>query len=85
MLGVVALVTAVILVGMACRVVPEARRLVVVRAGRPARVAGPGLVWVIPVLERGVAVNLDEAVPEWRALDPETLARLVEATLTRKP
>ncbi|AWB92890.1 SPFH domain-containing protein [Aeromicrobium chenweiae] len=53
--GVAVLVGAVL---AAVRVVPEHQRLVVTRLGRVARVAGPGLVRRVPVVERWTTVSL---------------------------
>ena len=52
---------AVVLVMVVCsawRVVPEHERLVISRLGRVSRVAGPGLVFRMPGLERGESVSL---------------------------
>jgi len=46
------------------RVVPEFRRLVVFRLGRCVGAKGPGLVLLIPVVDRGVNVDLREQVRE---------------------
>ncbi len=50
------------------KVMKESERLVVFRLGRFLRIAGPGLVVVIPAIDRGVKINLDEQIPEWRTL-----------------
>lgn len=56
--GLVVLVLLVALIGRSMRIVPEYQRIVVTRLGRVARVAGPGLVWRLPGLERWTAVSL---------------------------
>src|SRR5437870_12480123 len=48
----------------AIRVVPEYNRLVVFRRGRSIGHKGPGLVWLWPILDRAVAVDLRERVLE---------------------
>jgi regulator of protease activity HflC (stomatin/prohibitin superfamily) len=63
------LVGSVLLVGLALlaaaiRIVPEYQRLVVFRLGRFNASKGPGLVWLIPVIDRGVTVDLREQVRE---------------------
>jgi regulator of protease activity HflC (stomatin/prohibitin superfamily) len=45
---------------MAIRIVPEYQRLVVFRLGRVIDAQGPGLVWLIPFVDRGVRVDLRE-------------------------
>ncbi len=54
----------VVLVASAIRVVPEYQRLVVFRLGRCIGAKGPGLVLLIPVLDRAVRVDLREQVRE---------------------
>ncbi len=49
-----------ILLVMAIRIVPEFRRLVVFRLGRCIGSKGPGLIFLIPFVDRGVAVDLRE-------------------------
>lgn len=54
--------TLVLLLAASIRVVPEHERLVVFRLGRtaPQLVRGPGLVFLLPVLDRPIAVDLRE-------------------------
>jgi regulator of protease activity HflC (stomatin/prohibitin superfamily) len=63
------LVGAVLLVGLALlasaiRIVPEYQRLVVFRLGRCVGAKGPGIVILIPVVDRAVKVDLREQVRE---------------------
>ena len=48
----------------AIRIVPEYQRLVVFRLGRSVGPAGPGLVILIPFIDRAVRVDLREQVRE---------------------
>jgi regulator of protease activity HflC (stomatin/prohibitin superfamily) len=57
-------VLAIILLAMAIRVVPEYVRLVVFRLGRCIGAKGPGIVFLIPIVDRGVPVDLREQVRE---------------------
>jgi len=50
-----------VLLRMALRVVPEYRRLVVFRLGRCLGARGPGLVVLVPFVDRGVVVDLRES------------------------
>jgi regulator of protease activity HflC (stomatin/prohibitin superfamily) len=59
-----AIVLAIILLASAIRVVPEYVRLVVFRLGRCIGSKGPGIVFLIPVVDRGVSVDLREQVRE---------------------
>lgn len=56
------LILAVLLASLALRIVPEYQRLVVFRLGRLVGARGPGLVILIPFVDRGVRVDLRERV-----------------------
>jgi regulator of protease activity HflC (stomatin/prohibitin superfamily) len=58
------IILAIILLASAIRVVPEYNRLVVFRLGRCVGARGPGLVLLIPIVDRGVSVDLREQVRE---------------------
>jgi regulator of protease activity HflC (stomatin/prohibitin superfamily) len=49
-----------IIAALAIRIVPEYQRLVVFRLGRALGARGPGLILLIPFVDRGVAVDLRE-------------------------
>ncbi len=51
----------IIVLAMAIRVVPEYRRLVVFRLGRCLGARGPGLILLIPYVDRGIMTDLREA------------------------
>jgi regulator of protease activity HflC (stomatin/prohibitin superfamily) len=53
-----------IFVANAIRIVPEYQRLVVFRLGRSVGAKGPGIVLLIPVIDRAVKVDLREQVRE---------------------
>ena len=63
LIGIV-LVVGVILIASAIRIVPEYERLVVFRLGRCVGDKGPGIVFLIPIVDRGVRVDLREQVRE---------------------
>ena len=44
------------------KVVPEYKRLVVFRLGRLESIKGPGLVFLLPLIDRGIDVDLREFV-----------------------
>ena len=61
------LVGGVILIGLvllasAIKIVPEYQRLVVFRLGRCVGAKGPGIVFLIPLVDRGVRTDLREQV-----------------------
>jgi regulator of protease activity HflC (stomatin/prohibitin superfamily) len=63
LVGAVILIGLVILAG-AIKIVPEYQRLVVFRLGRCVGAKGPGIVFLIPFVDRGVKVDLREQVRE---------------------
>src|SRR5574341_1239116 len=58
------LVLGFIFLANAIRIVPEYQRLVVFRLGRVLEARGPGLVLLIPIIDRAVKVDLREQVRE---------------------
>jgi regulator of protease activity HflC (stomatin/prohibitin superfamily) len=63
--GFVALaVVVVVFLANAIRIVPEYQRLVVFRLGRCVGPKGPGLIFLIPIIDRAVKVDLREQVRE---------------------
>jgi len=54
------LALAIAILAMAIRVVPEYQRLVVLRLGRLLGERGPGLILLIPAVDRGIRVDLRE-------------------------
>jgi regulator of protease activity HflC (stomatin/prohibitin superfamily) len=59
-----AVVFFVVLLATAIRVVPEYQRLVVFRLGRCIGTKGPGIVFLVPIIDRGVSTDLREQVRE---------------------
>lgn len=57
-------IVGLILVASAIRIIPEYNRLVVFRLGRCIGAKGPGVIFLIPVIDRGVRVDLREQVRE---------------------
>jgi regulator of protease activity HflC (stomatin/prohibitin superfamily) len=51
---------AIVLLARAIRIIPEYQRIVVFRLGRVLGAKGPGLVLLIPIVDRGVVVDLRE-------------------------
>jgi regulator of protease activity HflC (stomatin/prohibitin superfamily) len=74
----IAAVVVVVLALLSVRVVPEDRRLGILRLGRYAGLRGPGIVVVLPVLERAIPIDRRRDIPTWRSMSPEQLAREVE-------
>jgi regulator of protease activity HflC (stomatin/prohibitin superfamily) len=58
------IILAIFLLASAIRIVPEYVRLVVFRLGRCVGAKGPGIVILIPIVDRGTSVDLREQVRE---------------------
>ncbi len=63
LIGAVLLIAALFVVS-AIRIIPEYQRLVVFRLGRCIGAKGPGIIFLIPVIDRGVKADLREQVRE---------------------
>jgi regulator of protease activity HflC (stomatin/prohibitin superfamily) len=59
-----AILLGVILLASAIKIMPEYTRLVVFRLGRCVGAKGPGIVILIPIVDRGITVDLREQVRE---------------------
>jgi regulator of protease activity HflC (stomatin/prohibitin superfamily) len=73
------LLIALVLVVMAVKIVPEYQRLVVFRLGRAIGAKGPGLVLLIPLIDRGVRVDLRERFFD---VPPQTTITMDNANLS---
>jgi regulator of protease activity HflC (stomatin/prohibitin superfamily) len=73
----------VLAIGLSVRIVREDQRMVVLRIGRFLKVAGPGLVWLIPVIDRGIKVNLTRDYPGWQALAQIELEEKIKASIIK--
>ena len=58
------LLIGIVFIAQAIRIIPEYQRLVVFRLGRCIGPKGPGLIFLIPVVDRSVKVDLREQVRE---------------------
>ena len=64
------------------RVLKDDERVVMLRLGRVAGVAGPGRVFLLPIIDKAIRVNLGESVPGWRGMSKDELEkRIVETAL----
>ena len=55
----------------------EYERLAVFRLGRFVGVKGPGLLVVIPFVDRVIKVNLNHDIPEWQGLTEDEIEKRV--------
>src|SRR5262249_37623657 len=71
-MGALISVLALVLAGLAVRIVPEYQRLVVLRLGRLVGGRGPRLVLLLPLLDRGMRTDLRQPV---FAVTPQACSR----------
>jgi regulator of protease activity HflC (stomatin/prohibitin superfamily) len=71
-----------ILIGASVRIAREGERLAILRLGRFIGVRGPGLVWILPFIEKTIRVALDRDLPNWRSLTSDQLAKEIGRRLT---
>src|SRR5439155_24448318 len=60
----VAIVLLLIILPAAIKIVPEYQRMMVFRLGRAIGTKGPGLIFLIPIVDRGIRVDLRESYLE---------------------
>lgn len=60
------------------RRIHDNERLVVFRLNRRIGARGPGLVWLLPFVDRTVRIDLDDKLPQWRYLAEDQLRERIE-------
>ncbi len=68
---------AAVLVLMGLRVVPETQRLAIMRLGNYLGLRGPGIVFVLPFVDRVTRLTLDRDIPGWRGLSEQEFRQAV--------
>ena len=68
---------------LSVRILRNDQRLDILRLGRFLRVAGPGLVWLIPIIDKGTKVNLDRDFPGWQVLSSIELEERIKAAVLK--
>ncbi len=67
-----------IIVLISVKISREDERFAIFRLGHFSKIAGPGLVLLIPFVDRGIKVNLSENIPGWQGLSKEQLDEKVK-------
>ena len=60
------------------KIVQDNERLAIFRIGKFKCMAGPGLVLMIPFVDRAIRINLDQHISGWQALSTEELTEKVK-------
>ncbi len=80
----VILLLAVIVI-LSLKTLREDERLVIIRLGRFFKIAGPGIVMILPWIDRGMRVNLSRDLPGWQGLSKMELDEKIKAFVLGKP
>ena len=78
------IILALILLFQSLKILREDERMVVFRLGRFLSVSGPGWVWLIPFIEKGIKVNLNKDIPGWQVLPKTELEERIKALVMNK-
>ena len=78
-------VLVIIILARALKIVREDERVAIFRLGRFFSVVGPGLVFLIPGVDKGVRVNLSENIPGWKGLSKVELDEKIRIFVSSKP
>ena len=73
----IVLAAVIFLLALGVRIVPESQRLAVMRLGMYVGLRGPGIVLVLPFIDRVTRLTLDRDIPGWRGLSEEQLREQV--------
>jgi regulator of protease activity HflC (stomatin/prohibitin superfamily) len=74
-----------IIVVISLKPLREDERLVIIRLGRFLKIAGPGLVVILPWIDRGIRIDLNRDVPGWQGLSKIDLEEKIKAFVLSKP
>jgi regulator of protease activity HflC (stomatin/prohibitin superfamily) len=75
----------IIILAKAIKIVREDQRLAIFRLGRFFTLAGPGLVLVIPLVDKGVRVNLPDNIPGWQGYSKAQLEEKIRTFILKQP
>ncbi len=74
-----------IILAKAIKVAREDQRLAIFRLGRLFTIAGPGLVLVIPGVDKCVKVSLQENIPGWQGYSKSELDEKIRTFVVNQP
>ena len=58
LIGLVVVIFTVCLLGSGLRILKQGERVAILRLGKFLKVAGPGIIWMTPILDKGITVSL---------------------------
>jgi regulator of protease activity HflC (stomatin/prohibitin superfamily) len=75
---IILLVLMIVILAASIKVVNEYERIAVFRLGHFVNIQGPGLVLLIPGVDKGVKVNVKEKIPGWQTLSQKELEERIK-------
>jgi regulator of protease activity HflC (stomatin/prohibitin superfamily) len=81
----VLIIVLTIILAKAIKVVREDQRLAIFRLGQLFTIAGPGLVLVIPGIDKCVKLNLPENIPGWQGYSKSELDEKIRTFVVNQP
>jgi regulator of protease activity HflC (stomatin/prohibitin superfamily) len=73
-----------IIIFTSVKILREDERFVIFRLGRFFKVVGPGLVLILPLIDRGMRVNLNRDFPGWQGLSKTELDEKINTFVLNK-
>jgi regulator of protease activity HflC (stomatin/prohibitin superfamily) len=67
-----------IIIAWAIRIIKESERIVIFRLGRFFDIRGPGVVVIIPIVDKTIKINLNEKIPNWQQMQENDLINKVK-------
>jgi regulator of protease activity HflC (stomatin/prohibitin superfamily) len=66
------------------KILREDERLVIIRLGRFFKITGPGIVMILPLIDRGIRVNLSRGLPGWQEISKMELDEKIKTFVFSK-
>ncbi len=74
----------IIIASMSLKTLRDDERLAILRLGRFFKIVGPGLVLVLPLIDKSVKVNLSKEIPGWQGLSKDELDMKIKNAVMSK-
>jgi regulator of protease activity HflC (stomatin/prohibitin superfamily) len=75
---IILLILAIVILAASIKILKEYERMVIFRLGRFVNTQGPGLILLVPGIDKGVKVNLKEKIPGWQNLSENELEERIK-------
>ena len=81
----ICIVLFVVLLAKSVKILREDQRGVIFRFGGILRIAGPGIIFILPFVDKFQKIDLNEFLPEWRTLPGEVLEEKMKSMAVNGP